>query len=386
MDLSNDQKQALDKIMSWYRDPDKKQYLSVGGYAGTGKTTLIAILRANLNQENKKLKVGFASYTGKAARVLRTKLIENDVIYPIDFVGTIHSLIYSPILNTRQEIIGWQPKEKIERDLIIIDEASMVDDLIWQHLIDYKVPILAVGDHGQLPPIRGSFNLMQKPDLVLTQIHRQAKLNPIIDVSVQARKRGMIEIQRYSDLVQKFSMNSTENKEILDSMLTSYNTDTLVICGYNHTRIKLNNHIRAALGIETAEPVYNDRVICLRNNYEKNIFNGMLGTIINIRRKNDDWYEAEIEMDGEDEAYNGLIAVTQFNSNTALNYGDKRLSLIKGDLFDFGYALTVHKAQGSQAQRVILLEERFSKMSDEEWRRWLYTAVTRAVEELYIFG
>jgi exodeoxyribonuclease-5 len=56
------------------------------------------------------------------------------------------------------------------------------------------------------------------------------------------------------------------------------------------------------------------------------------------------------------------------------------------DLFDFGYALTVHKAQGSQAQKVVLFEERFSKMDDETWCRWLYTGVTRAGEELYIIG
>ena len=59
---------------------------------------------------------------------------------------------------------------------------------------------------------------------------------------------------------------------------------------------------------------------------------------------------------------------------------------MRGDLFDFGYALTVHKAQGSQAKRVILFEERFSQMTDDEWRRWLYTAVTRAEEELFIFS
>jgi len=59
---------------------------------------------------------------------------------------------------------------------------------------------------------------------------------------------------------------------------------------------------------------------------------------------------------------------------------------MKGDLFDFGYALTVHKAQGSQAKKVILFEERFSKMDDTDWKRWLYTAITRAEEELLIFG
>ncbi len=100
---------------------------------------------------------------------------------------------------------------------------------------------------------------------------------------------------------------------------------------------------------------------------------------------NDRSYAADIEIDGESEMYSGLIAADQFDADTALNFTEDRARYHGIDLFDFGYALTVHKAQGSQARRVILFEERFSKMTDDQWRRWLYTAVTRAEEELYIF-
>jgi superfamily I DNA/RNA helicase len=106
---------------------------------------------------------------------------------------------------------------------------------------------------------------------------------------------------------------------------------------------------------------------------------------MNLENYDEDWYIAEIEMDGEMKNYKGLIAKAQFNSESALNFTEDRSKTMKGDLFDFGYALTVHKAQGSQAKRVVLFEERFRQMTDEEWRRWLYTAVTRAEEELYIF-
>jgi ATP-dependent exoDNAse (exonuclease V) alpha subunit len=78
--------------------------------------------------------------------------------------------------------------------------------------------------------------------------------------------------------------------------------------------------------------------------------------------------------------------VKQFNSKEPLNFTDKRRTIMAGDLFDFGYAVTVHKAQGSEAKKVILFEERFRQMEDEMWARWLYTAVTRAQEELYIIG
>ncbi len=111
----------------------------------------------------------------------------------------------------------------------------------------------------------------------------------------------------------------------------------------------------------------------------------MLGTVTAISRKNDHVYAADIALDGEESEYSGLIAVEQFNADSALNFTQNRRLYNGIDLFDFGYALTVHKAQGSQAKKVMLFEERFAKMTDEDWRRWLYTAVTRAEEELTIF-
>lgn len=385
INLSPDQENVLEKILLWFKDK-KKQYITVGGYAGTGKTTLIAILRAELAKIDKNLKVGFASYTGKAARVLKVKLKEQKVILPKDSVSTIHALIYSPIVNDKEEIIGWQTKDEIDCNLIIIDEASMVDGLIWSHLLSYKVLIIVVGDHGQLPPIKGNFNLMQCPQLRLEQIHRQARQNPIIGLSIQAREYGLIRPGKYSKGVRKFSPEDMDTQEVMGEMLLNFNTDTLILCGYNSTRRKLNNHIRNALGFESPEPQSGDRVICLRNNHKERIYNGMLGTIVRIKKKDNHWYEAEIAMDGEEGDYHGLISVMQFNSEVPMNFTEKRSQIMGGDLFDFGYALTVHKAQGSQAKRVILFEERFKQMTDDSWKRWLYTAVTRAEEELYIFA
>lgn len=387
LDLSSDQIKALDAVLHWYiKDKKSMQFVTLGGYAGTGKTTLIAQIREELGKINKDLKVGFASYTGKASRVLKNKLTSHQSIHKKDSIGTIHSLIYSPIVNLKEEIIGWQKKDEIDRDIIIIDEASMVDGVIWSHLTSYKVPIIVVGDHGQLPPISGNFNLMQKPQLSLVEIHRQAKQNPIIDISIQARMNGQIVPGKYSPKIIKYSRDDLDGNERMNEILTNYTDDLLILCGYNKTRKKLNSFIRQSKGFESPNPSAGDRVICLRNNHKKGIFNGMLGTIISIEKEDKDWYLAEISMDGESKNYHGLISVEQFNSDTALNFTDKRAKIMKGDLFDFGYALTVHKAQGSQAKKVVLFEERFPKMSDDDWRRWLYTAVTRAEEELYIFS
>lgn len=385
--LSDDQKTALHAVLAWYKGyTSNKRFITLGGFAGTGKTTLIAIIRKELQKMEDGLKVGFASYTGKAARVLRNELTRQHMLLPKDTVGTIHSLIYSPIVDDKEEIIGWQTKKKIDRNLIIIDEASMVDEMIWQHLLSYDVPIIVVGDHGQLPPIKGSFNLMQEPSLRLEKIHRQAELNPIIGLSIQARENGIVRQGRYSDTVIKYNLSEYDSQEAMEELLRNFTPDTLILCGYNTTRKKLNAHIRNVLGFETPKPTNGDRVICLRNNHKKNIFNGMLGTIQEISQIDDDWYHAEIMMDDEEKAYKGLISVKQFDTNSALNFTPNRAQTMRGDLFDFGYALTVHKAQGSQAKRVILFEERFKQMSDDEWRRWLYTGITRAEEELYIFA
>ena len=386
MDLSLDQQKVLKAVLEWYKkDRDSMQYITLGGYAGTGKTTLIALIRKELEKIDKNLKVGFASYTGKASRVLKNKLVMQGSIYKQDSVGTIHSLIYSPIVNARKEIIGWQKKDEIDRSIIIIDEASMVDGMIWEHLVSYKVPIIVVGDHGQLPPISGNFNLMNKPHLSLVEIHRQAKQNPIIDISIQARQQGLITPGKYAPKIIKYSRDDFDAGDRMNELLTNYTDDLLILCGYNKTRKKLNSFIRQSKGFESPEPVSGDRVICLRNNHKKGIYNGMLGTIINIEKEDKDWYLAEIAMDGETKNYEGLISVEQFGADSALNFTQRRSKIMKGDLFDFGYALTVHKAQGSQAKRVVLFEERFPKMTEDDWRRWLYTAVTRAEEERYIF-
>lgn len=351
------------------------------------------MLRNKLHKDYPKLTVAFCSYTGKAARVLRQKLVETKALLGSDTVGTIHSLIYSPLTNNNEEIIGWERKRDVDADLIVVDEASMVDNAIWEDLLTYKIPIIAVGDHGQLPPIRGKFNLMQKPELKLEKIHRQAEENPIIKISMLAREEGKIPVKFYNYNVVKMSKTDEDTRETITELINSFNSETLLLCGYNHTRVKLNKFVRQSLERLNPEPQPGDRVICLRNNHAKGIFNGMLGTIRTISGEGQmqmdgtpELYLSEIDMDGEDKSYKGTLYPPQFNEPQTINFSDKRNEIGDNDLFDFGYALTVHKSQGSQAKRVILFEERFKQMDDDMWKRWLYTAVTRAEEELFIVG
>jgi ATP-dependent exoDNAse (exonuclease V) alpha subunit len=385
LELSEKQQSVLSNILTWYKD-GKKPYITLGGYAGTGKTTLMGYLSNILREKEKNLRIAFCSYTGKASRVLQRKLRDTNSIHKYDYTGTIHRLIYRPVLDDDGEIISWerQSLEDFFYDLIVVDEASMVTSDIWNDLLSFNKPILAVGDHGQLPPVEGNFNLMENPEFRLEEIYRQELNNPIIKVSELARKYGQIPIEKFSDKVMKLDKRDPETGEFLESIFESFSPDTMILTGYNHSRVKLNNGIRQLLGFESPNPLQGDRVICLKNNHQEEIFNGMMGTILEITEgKIDgfDYYDAEIELDDEDIPYFGKISKEQFGQQSTLN------GVIEGfDLFDFGYALTVHKAQGSQSNTVVVFEERFSRMDDEMWRRWLYTAVTRAIEELYIVG
>jgi exodeoxyribonuclease-5 len=386
-ELSPDQNKTIQTLISFCESKNKKEeFITLGGYAGTGKTTLISELRKKLNDLDPKLKIGFCAFTGKAVQVLKNKLVQNGAIFKKDDISTIHSLIYRTIEDDKGAVLGWIKKEddEIDYDLIIVDEASMVDQKIWEDLKYYGIPIIAVGDHGQLPPISGNFNLMDNPLLKLENIHRQAQNNPIIQVSILAREQGKIPHQKWSKNVFKVPMS--EGHEYYEDLFTSYDADTLILCNFNNTRLRLNQAVRRHLGFEGETPQKNDRVICLRNNHTEQIFNGMQGYIKYIKSKSEVAYDTEIDMDGSVRYYNGVISKDQFNSGTTLNNINRSYKTQGLDLFDFGYALTVHKAQGSQAKRVILFEERTKHQSDEDFKRWLYTAITRAEEKLIIFG
>ncbi|HUD11193.1 MAG TPA: ATP-binding domain-containing protein, partial [Candidatus Saccharimonadia bacterium] len=181
-----------------------------------------------------------------------------------------------------------------------------------------------------------------------------------------------------------------ETGQLVQELLENWRPELLIVCGYNATRVKLNQAIRGLRDMETPEPQSGDQVVCLRNNRTKHIFNGMIGQIIRVEPAigeiGREWYEAEIALEGEDYAYSGYILREQFGASTTVKDAPAAPGGDRGDLWDFGYALTVHKAQGSQAPHVLVFEERFARSSEEDWRRWLYTAVTRAEHELTVIG
>ncbi len=402
--LSPDQQAALDIAVA--KIEMKEQCVTVGGYAGTGKTTLTGeIVRA---VRAKFPRIAFCCFTGKAYKVLEAKLKASDTLTFEDYCGTIHKLVYNArrrrIKEQRDGIeiqinkMQFQNKDENDKyDLIVVDEASMVNEELYNKLLEFGVPILAIGDHGQLPPVKGQFNLMANPQVRLTHIHRQAQNDPIIRLSIMAREEGRIPFGDYGPLCRKTASETAVN-DIPDPL------SWMIIAGTNRKRVERNKWARWRLGQDGAIPNPGDRVVCLKNIHARDVFNGMTGTVTRTapsdfmqeKYSKQHFIHMDVRMDTETDYFSKEVFKYQFHSPKPLMETVREAPDVDpddfGHLWDFGYCLTAHKAQGSEWENVIVYEEKTMQqmmartMGDEGWRRWLYTAVTRAKKQLIIVG
>ena len=253
---SSEQAAALDKVGSWLR-AGEPQVFRLFGYAGVGKTTL-----ARHIAEDAKGDAVFAAFTGKAALVMRSKGCVG--------ASTIHALIYRAT-----EGAEGAPTFTLNLDgpasragLIVIDECSMVDAELGRDLLSFGKPILVLGDPAQLPPVKGGgFFTEAEPDVMLTQIHRQAEDNPIIRLSQIVRNGGEIAYGAYGE------SQVIRREEIEPQMVLSAEQ---VLVGLNRTRRLYNQRIRTLRGLAEPLPVAGDKLVCLRNDRSKGLINGGL--------------------------------------------------------------------------------------------------------------
>lgn len=391
-DLSPHQEAVFEAVLDWVREPGE-QVLTLGGYAGTGKTTVIAAL----GHELRGIDVAYCAPTGKAALVMRKKLGAASVDLGARGCGTIHRLIYRPRIDRRTgRIVGMERAETLDADLVVVDEASMVDERVYQDLTSFEVPILAVGDHGQLPPVRGGLNLMRSPDLTLTEIHRQAEGHPIVRLSASVR-RGEPFDSAIGDDPRVRRIESGHEADLAD-LLSGFvkrpedSADTAVLCYTNRTRARINRLLRDGFGFE-APLVPGDVVVCLRDTYFDALLlaNGLRGRVESVEGELEHHVRARVLHPEDGYLVDGWVLTEQLGRAATLDsYDDLAFEPAGwhevGLLYDYGYALTVHKAQGSQYRRVVVCLERPAPVSDDDWRRWLYTAVTRATDELVLIG
>ncbi len=394
--LSPDQSRAHDSVLDWHGS-SQTEILTMGGYAGCGKSFLMAHIAKTLKRKNKKLRIGFACFTGKASLVLRGKLIAAGVLdEPSDFCGTIHRMIYKPVTR-KGVVIRWDrvAQSEFPYDVIFLDESSMISADYLTDLQSYGRPIFAVGDHGQLPPVKGSFNLMENPILKLEKIHRQAENSPIIRVSMLARLEGYIPVGNYGPGVFK-----TTNHSLLEQIKDP--KDGMVLCGTNRTRGRINAMMRRRLGY-SGQPQVGETLVCLKNQHQEGTYNGMVGELTAISDecplegqyddkgallcvKNCEFhYTGTVRFEKDDVTWHGAMLKSQFGASKTIqehpNLGYKKI----GGLFDWGYSLTAWKAQGAEWRNVLLVEET-GHMDDDLRRRFLYTCVTRASQKLAIIG
>jgi exodeoxyribonuclease-5 len=378
----------------------------IGGYAGTGKTTLLAYLRNEIYKSFPMITVAFATFTGKASSVLKSKLDSNGIDTSRDYVGTIHSLIYKPVTKWDKQlkcfvITGWtlkDPDAEVFYDIIIIDEGSMVSQQLWDDLLKMGRTMIVMGDHGQLPPVGDSFSLMKDTDYKLTKIHRQALNSPIIQMSQFVRDYGYIPSNRiFSNEVFKLSWKDPRCKNLWENI--SIDENLIVLCAFNATRVSLNDRIRKMLNYQVDDliPGPNERIVCLQNDRNRGIMNGQIGTVLWLMPENHDLYRITIAVDEFPDPIECAVSKECFGQVTYTTYdkskkkkkqmdyvSDKGISPV--NYFDFGYAMSVHKSQGSEWDRVILFEQRTKHWDDEYYGRWLYTAITRAREKLFIIS
>jgi exodeoxyribonuclease-5 len=379
MEFSKDQKNAMDSITDWYTSyTHRLQSYLMGGAAGVGKSTIIS----HLDQYLMGVNIAYVAYTGKAATVLRKKMTALGV--DPSMVSTIHALMYKPVIDeATKEIISWKKNNSLSADLIVVDEASMVPKEIYVDLLSYGIPLLFVGDHYQLPPVSNEdFNLMEDPFTKLETPHRFAADSPIVKLATKIRNGEYIKYGNHGSGVSKRRMRDVTKAEAKAFFQSNElkRGESIVLCGFNKTRVKLNDNIRKTFGFPDDMVVADERVICLRNNKKSNIplFNGSIGTVKFINHRFKKAFKCIIEMDGFDDFFKGNVYSDIFGEQKPDVFNGRDL---KTQCFDHGYAISVHKSQGSSWNRVCVFEEQCDLWDN---MRWLYTAVTRAENELLI--
>lgn len=351
----------------------------ITGGPGTGKTTLVKAVCAAYARLG--ARVALAAPTGRAAKRL-SETTGRDA-------ATIHRLLeFSPAAG------GFQRNEQkpLNADCLIVDEASMLDALLAHHLlkaVDPKTTVIFVGDVDQLPSV-GAGNVLQDiidsgafPVVRLTEIFRQAQRSLIV-VNAHRIRDGMFPVNgssRGEKLSDFYFIEKDDPEEVLAVVVELCTkripkrfgldpVDDIQVLSPMHRGVvgaqRLNEVLQGALNprgraVERAGRIFRvgDKVMQLRNNYDKDVFNGDLGRIHAVDEENQ---EIRVHMDGRPVAYD----------------------FSELDEITHAYAVSVHKSQGSEYPAVVvpLVTQHYVMLQ----RNLLYTAVTRGRKLVVLVG
>jgi exodeoxyribonuclease V len=345
--LSTDQAEVFRIFFEWL-ESDSKEF-RLGGLAGTGKTTIVKRMLENLSS------FSVITFTAKAAAVLKEKGVD---------ASTYHSLLKRferEIVNADGSISLVFSDNKVTLDFIIVDEASMVTGEMRQRILNCGNRVIWVGDYGQLPPVEiGSpfeKGVVDEDllDAKLTQQHRHSGSATIIDFASFVREGNSP--NEFNACDNSVLINPTQGRNVRD--IAEYfvkNKITQAICATNNGCLAFNREIRKVMYRE--KPIEcGERIMCIRNNQNYDIANGQIFTVL-----------------GGD----GGTVKTECGKVFHCTFDTKHKGQNKV-VIDYGYAITCHKAQGSEWPSVCVIEEIPSVTS------WRYTAATRAMNKLVYF-
>lgn len=390
MELTKKQEDGLKTIVDRYKTGAK--YTTIAGYAGTGKSTLVKFAIEAIDVDHKK--VAYATYTGKAAEVLRKKGNAGGM--------TLHRLLYDSIPKPGGGFFR-KPKSTLEYNIVVVDEISMAPKSMIDMLLSHKVYCIFLGDPFQLPQIdkNEAHNYLDNPHVFLDEIMRQEAESEIIQLTMKIRNGEKIDYFKGNEVW------IMPKKDIVDGCLTWADQ---VICATNKTRIGINDFMRKMNGYEGL-PQSGEKMICLRNYWEDcaengdALVNGTTGIIKNTYesfRMIPPYIQSNIRQldtvcgdfiadDGT--TFNGvemdkhMLLTGEKCIDWRLSYKLGKMKNKIGDIvpreFTYGYAITCHKSQGSEWEKVFVIEEDFP-FDKVEHARWLYTAATRASHKLVL--
>lgn len=377
MELTKGQEEGLKIACERYRS--HQPYTTIAGYAGTGKTTLVQFIIKELKLKDSD--VVFIAFTGKASLVLRNKGCQNAM--------TAHKLLYYSQEQPDGTFIH-TPRIKLEKKfkLIVCDEASMLPQEMINLLLSHGVYVLFLGDNEQLPPIDSEQTILENPHVFLTEITRQALDNPIIKLSMDIRDGRPFEYG--GDKRCRIMPNDIVSNKLL------LGADEIIV-GKNVTRHKINEHMRQLKWGDkyVEDPIEGEKCICLKNNWNtigsngNPLINGQIGVLKNIIIQDRIPYGKIIIADflsDDDGLYRNLMIDYNLMVTGKPTINSDNWKKFSGypKLFEFayGYAITCHKSQGSEFDRVIVYDEAFG--DEDQKRRWRYTACTRAAKQLVV--
>jgi exodeoxyribonuclease-5 len=348
--LAEEQRQGVEAINDAIA---RGEHVELHGLAGTGKTTvLVHVARARPD-------AFLCAPTGKAASVLSAKLG-----LP---ATTLHAAFYHFVRSLERENepprLVFRPAHaagSLRGKALLLDECSMVCRQMAGNILATGITVIASGDPGQLPPVDGD-PFFTRASFTLREVHRQALESPIIRQAHAVRRNGGYEPD--GDAFRVLDRLTRDDLRNIDVVLTWRRA----------TRSKLNALCRAELNIRSPLPLLGEPLVCLRNTPKFGLYNGAVYYASRDLLETDKTIGISTDA-GDIEVHADFLIPGHEDDPLDLPPGGWKTA------FCFGYAMTVHKAQGSEWDRVLLIDEN----PGPDRIAWLYTGITRARERVTV--